>query len=113
MGKGDALILHKESPKAQRMQGALVYDEEVEELVNFWKNQEGPPIAPINLLTNEEDPEAEALGLDVDQMDQARDLAARNPNIGTSVLERRLKVGGRRAEEILEVLEEEGYLVPR
>ena len=113
MGKGDALILHKESPKAQRMQGALVYDEEVEELVNFWKDQEGPPIAPINLLTNEDDPEAEALGLDADQMDQARDLAARNPNIGTSVLERRLKVGGRRAEEILEVLEEEGYLVPR
>ena len=113
MGKGDALILHKESPKAQRMQGALVYDEEVEALVKFWQEQEGPPVAPINLLTSEDDEEAESLGLDVGQMDQARDLAARNPNLSVSILQRRLKVGGNRAEEILEELEEEGYLTPR
>ena len=113
MGKGDSLILHKESPKAQRMQGALVYDEEVEALVNFWKEQEGPPVPEINLLSSEDDGEAEALGLDASQMEQARDLAARNPNIGASVLQRRLKVGGNRAEEILEELEEEGYLTPR
>ena len=113
MGKGDALILHKESPKAQRMQGALVYDEEVEALVKFWQEQEGPPVAPINLLTSEDDEEAESLGLDASQMDQARDLAARNPNLSASVLQRRLKVGGSRAEEILEELEEEGYLTPR
>ncbi len=113
MGKGDALILHKESPKAQRMQGALVYDEEVEALVKFWQEQAGPPVAPINLLTNEDDEEAESLGLDADQLDLARDLAARNPNLSASVLQRRLKVGGNRAEEILEELEEEGYLTPR
>ncbi len=114
MGKGDALILHKESPKAQRMQGALVYDEEVEALVKFWQEQEGPPVAPINLLSGEDEGgEAEALGLDANQMDQARDLAARNPNLSASILQRRLKVGGSRAEEILEELEEEGYLTPR
>ena len=113
MGKGDALILHKESPKAQRMQGALVYDEEVEELVKFWQEQEGPPVAPINLLSSDEDEDTEALGLDAGQMDQARDLAARNPNLSASILQRRLKVGGSRAEEILEELEEEGYLTPR
>ena len=113
MGKGDALILHKESPKAQRMQGALVYDEEVESLVKFWQEQEGPPIAPINLLSTDDDEEAESLGLDAGQMDQARDLAARNPNLSASILQRRLKVGGSRAEEILEELEEEGYLTPR
>ena len=110
MGKGDALILHKESPKPERMQGALVYDEEVEELVRFWTEQEGPPVAPINLESSEAE-EGEA-SVDVDQMDKARDLAVRNPNLSTSVLERRLKVGGRRAEEILEALEEEGYLIP-
>ena len=112
MGKGDALILHKESPKAQRMQGALVYDEEVEALVKFWQEQEGPPVAPINLLSGEDEDE-ESPGLDASQMDQARDLAGRNPNISSSVLQRRLKVGGSRAEEILEALEEEGYLAPR
>ena len=111
MGKGDSLILHKESPKTQRMQGALVYDEEVEKLVEFWKEQEGPPVPPINLVSGEDDDGDGSV--DVQQLDQARDLAAHNPNLGTSVLERRLKVGERRAEEILETLEEEGYLTPR
>ena len=113
MGKGDALILHKESPKAQRMQGALVYDEEVEALVKFWQEQEGPPLPEINLLSDDDEEKAEALGLDAGQMDQARDLAARNPNLSASVLQRRLKVGGSRAGEILDELEEEGYLTPR
>ena len=111
MSKGDALILHKESPKPERMQGALVYDEEVEALVNFWTEQEGPPVPVLNLESGEDD--AGDGSVDVQQMDQARDLASRYPNLSTSVLERRLKVGGRRAEEILETLEEEGYLMPR
>ena len=110
MGKGDALILHKESPKPERMQGALVYDEEVEELVRFWTEQEGPPVPPINLESSgDEDGEG---NVDVQQMDMARDLAVRSPNLSISVLERRLKVGEKRAEEILETLEEEGYLIP-
>ena len=111
MGKGDALILHKESPKPERMQGALVYDEEVEELVRFWTEQEGPPVPPINLESSE-DGDSDG-SVDVQQMDMARDLAVRTPNLSTSVLERRLKVGGKRAEEILETLEYEGYLIPR
>ncbi len=110
MGKGDALVLHKESPRPERMQGALVYDEEVEALVNFWAEQEGPPIPPISLEPGEDEEGNDTM--DVHQMEKARDLAARNPNLSTSVLERRLKVGERRAEEILETLEEEGYLVP-
>ena len=57
MGKGDALILHKESPKPERMQGALVYDEEVEALVNFWKEQDGPPVPAINLESSDDDDE--------------------------------------------------------
>ena len=112
MGKGDGLILHKESIKPERMQGALVYDEEIEALVQFWKEQEGPPVPVVNLLSSEDDEDGGG-SVDVQQMDLARDLAVRHPNLSTSVLQRRLKVGGERAEEILETLEEEGYMVPR
>ncbi len=108
MGKGDGLILHKESIKPERMQGALVYDEEIETLVSFWKEQEGPPVPEINLVSDEGGEEGEA-NLDAQQMDQARDLAVRTPNLSASVLQRRLKIGGKRADEILEALEEEGY----
>ena len=112
MGKGDGLILHKESIKPERMQGALVYDEEIEQLVEFWKEQEGLPVPPVDLVSGDEEDQG-GLVADARQMDDARDLAAKNPNLSVSVLQRRLKVGGERAEEILEVLEEEGYLTPR
>ena len=42
--------------------------------------------------------------------EEARELAARNPQLTNSYLERRLKIGGRKAEEIMELLEDEGFL---
>ena len=109
LGKGDMLLLHNESPKARRVQGTLVYDEEIDQMVEFWVNQQGPPIPPIDLgaLDDEEDA---GHGIDGHLMEEARELAARNPDLTASYLERRLKIGGRRASEIIEVLEEEGFL---
>ena len=112
LGKGDMLLLHNESPKARRVRGTLVYDEEIDQMVEFWVNQQGPPIPPINLgaLDDEEDA---VHGIDGHLMEEARELAARNPDLTASYLERRLKIGGRRASEIIEVLEEEGFLDER
>ena len=45
-------------------------------------------------------------------VDQARQLALRNPRMSSSLLQRRLKIGGRRADEILEELENEGLVIP-
>ena len=66
---------------------------------------------PVDLTSGDED-EQDGPIADARQMDDARDLAAKNPNLNVSVLQRRLKIGGERAEEILEALEEEGLLVP-
>ena len=46
-------------------------------------------------------------------LDQARDLALRHPHLSPSFLERRLKVGGWRAAQILGLLEDEGLIVNR
>ena len=72
----------------------MVYDKEVEELVAHWVKQEGPPLPVISMS----DPEAEDDDDDPDDrlMDQARDLAVRLPNLSSSLLERRLKIGGSR-----------------
>ena len=110
MGKGDMLLLDKESPKARRVQGTLVYDEEIEQVVQFWVNQQGPPLPVINLDENNEE-EEEGSNLDAHMMEEARELAARNPELSVSYLERRLKIGGRKANEIMEALEEEGFMV--
>lgn len=107
LGKGDMLLLNNDSPKPRRVQGTLVYDEEIEKLVEFWKNQEGPPLPEFKIHPEEDDEESEDGGL----MDQARDLAMRNPHMSSSYLERRLKVGRSRAAQLIEELEDEGLVV--
>ena len=111
LGKGDMLLLHNESPKPSRVQGTLVYDQEIDHMVEFWLNQEGPPLPLIDVGEPAEDVDGDEV--DALIMEEARELAARNPQLSASYLERRLKIGGRKAEEVMELLEEEGFFDSR
>ena len=111
LGRGDMLLLNNDSPKSRRVQGTLVYDEEVDRLVDFWNNQKGPPLPEIS-IEDSEDLEPESDHLDSQMLMQARDLAMTNPYLSSSVLERRLKIGGHKASQIIEVLEDEGLVIP-
>ena len=111
LGRGDMLLLNNDSPKSRRVQGTLVYDEEVDRLVDFWTNQKGPPLPEISIEDSEElEPETDHL--DSQMLGQARDLAITNPYLSSSVLERRLKIGGHKASQIIEALEDEGLVIP-
>ena len=109
LGKGDMLLLTSDSPKPQRVQGTFVDDREIENLVEFWKIQSGPPLPQIPLherarsrsLEAADDPED-------DLLDRARELAERYRHISSSVLQRRLQVGYPKAVQLMELLEEEG-----
>ena len=111
LGKGDMLLLHNESPKPSRVQGTLVYDQEIDHMVEFWLNQEGPPLPLIEVGEPAEDVDGDEV--DALIMEEARELAARNPQLSASYLERRLKIGGRKAEEVMELLEGEGFFDSR
>jgi len=111
LGRGDMLLLNNDSPKSRRVQGTLVYDEEVDRLVDFWTNQKGPPLPGIS-IEDSEDLEPETDHLDSQMLGQARDLAMTNPYLSSSVLERRLKIGGHKASQIIEALEDEGLVIP-
>ncbi|MCH2527938.1 MAG: DNA translocase FtsK [Dehalococcoidia bacterium] len=111
LGRGDMLLLNNDSPKSRRVQGTLVYDEEVDRLVDFWTNQKGPPLPEIS-IEDSEDLEPETDHLDSQMLGQARDLAMTNPYLSSSVLERRLKIGGNKASKIIEALEDEGLVIP-
>ena len=111
LGRGDMLLLHNESPKPRRVQGTLVYDEEVDRLVDHWNNQKGPALPEIPMGDFGDDDEEEEV--DDRVMDQARDLALRNSQLSPSFLERRLKVGAWKATQIIGLLEDEGLLQPR
>ena len=114
LGKGDMLLLNNDNPRPRRVQGTLVLDEEIEELVGFWLEQKGPPLPVISLEDaedGEEDDDEDAV--DETMLEKARELALRNPSLTSSLLERRLKIGGSRAAQIVERLEEEGLLITR
>ena len=111
LGKGDMLLLSNDSPKPRRVQGTLVNDPEIDRVVEFWLEQQGPPLPEIAMAEDEDEDFDEDDGLDDDLMDQARALALNNPHLSSSFLERRLKVGAQRAGQIIEHLEDEG-LVP-
>ena len=116
MGKGDLLLLNNDFPKARRGQGTLVYDDEMERLVDFWRNQQGPPLPPIDLTEEDaaaDDPDPEGAD-DIYQgniLDQARDLALRNPRLTSAMLERRFKVRKSIADELIEELRGEGLVI--
>ncbi len=109
LGKGDMLLLSQDSPKPVRVQGTYVADEEIEDLVSFWKNQSGPPLPEIVLEDSEEEQEAEALD-DESLLESARELAERTPNLSPSVLQRRLQVGYAKAVQLTRQMEAEGVL---
>ena len=111
LGRGDMLLLNSESPKPRRVQGNLVNDEEIDKIVEFWLEQKGPPLPEISIDDEAGDLE-DSDSVDESTMDKARDLALRNPHLSTSLLERRLKIGGHRATQLLELLEDEGLVIP-
>jgi len=116
MGKGDLLLLNNDFPKARRGQGTLVYDDEMDRLVDFWRNQQGPPLPPID-LTEEDEPAGEPDPENIEDiyqgniLDQARDLALRNPRLTSAMLERRFKVRKSIADELIEELRGEGLVI--
>ena len=115
LGKGDMLLANNDSPQPRRVQGTLVLDEEIEQLVDFWLEQKGPPLPAINLdeSADLDGDDADSGGLDESMLEKARELALRNPHLTSSLLERRLKIGGSRAAQILAELEEEGLVIPK
>lgn len=118
MGKGDLLLLNNDFPKARRGQGTLVYDEEMDQLVDFWRSQQGPPLPEIDLSDEDEnlsgnsgdggggDPEYNG-----NYLDQARDIALRNPRVTSAMLERRFKIRKSVADEIMDDLKAEGLVI--
>ena len=119
MGKGDLLLLNNDFPKARRGQGTLVYDDEMDRLIEFWRDQKGPPLPPIDLSDEMDldggDPDAAGSGsenaFDGNYLDQARDIALRNPRVTSAMLERRFKIRKSVADEIMDDLRAEGLVI--
>ena len=118
LGKGDMLYQSVDMSRSERVQGVFISDQEIEDLVSFWKTTPRGPVADINLepVGGVESDEADDDGEDIegrdDMMDKAIELATRQKKISTSLLQRRLRIGYPRAARLMDQLEEEGIVGP-
>ena len=115
LGRGDMLFQPPDTPKPKRSQGVFITDKEVEDLVDYWRRQKGPPPPHISLDPPEEvrkDVQRDGGDMGDELLEQAWELATQYNRLSTSLLQRRLRIGYPRAARLMDMLEEEGVIGP-
>ncbi|MBP9821881.1 MAG: DNA translocase FtsK 4TM domain-containing protein [Candidatus Pacebacteria bacterium] len=119
LGKGDMLFLSSDSAQPRRVQGALVTEQEVHDVVKFIKDQ-GDQLeisneqslqvdfnAPVAAGYAEGDNDTED-----DMYPEAKAVVMEAGKASASLLQRRLRVGYARAARLLDILEDKGIIGP-
>jgi len=118
MGKGDMLFLPPDQAKPRRMQGPLVTDKEIQDLVSFLKTQ-APPVHYTEEIVNQET--ATIAGKTVGgagsessdpHFKSAIEIIMQTDKASASLLQRKLSIGYARAARLIDQLEEAGYIGP-
>lgn len=114
LGKGDMLYLPVDASEPRRIQGAYVSGEEIEKVVDFWKQQPPPENSiPIEIEetfgkggNDDSDETEDALIPDaIEVIKQTRQASVSN-------LQRKMKIGYARAGRIMDQLERKGIVGP-
>src|SRR5450755_2162814 len=103
LGRGDMLYLPIDAPKPVRVQGAMVANDEIERLCEFWRAQDDPENRlDFELTEVEEDGKgpSDELALDAARIIIERQMAS------VALLQAELKVGHPRAVRLMKILEE-------
>ncbi len=111
MGKGDMLMMLAGASKLNRVQGAFVSDTDVENVVNFIKQQSAAEYNEEVRKTIENSGASQSAvqsdeGADSDELfEAAAEIAFELGQISASMIQRRLKVGYARAGRLLDILD--------
>ena len=117
LGRGDMLYLPLDASKPARVQSVFIGDDEIGDIVDFWKETPWPPLREIDLLGGEDLDEHGNVQEDDapdrdDMFNKALELAQSHRKLSTSLLQRRLRIGYPRAARLMDQLEEEGVVGP-
>ena len=112
LGKGDMLFLPPGVGKLQRIHGAYISENELNQITDFLKNQGEPQ---YNESVTEAAPatvnDAEETEYD-ERYDDAVALVTKNGQASISMVQRHLRIGYNRAARIIETMEREGIIGP-
>jgi S-DNA-T family DNA segregation ATPase FtsK/SpoIIIE len=118
LGKGDMLFLPPGSSRLTRVHGAFVTENEINRVVDFWKEQATPEYDQSFLIAppadeDEAATEGEAAAIDQDPMyEEAVRLVLQMGKASTSTLQRHLRLGYGRAARILDLMQRDGIIGP-
>ena len=128
LGRGDMLYLPADAGKPERIQGAFVADEEIENLVAYWKQQYAEHTALINRGKDAKNagvvPPAVEPGWEIseyvsddveledDLLEEAERVVREYERASISLLQRRLRIGYSRAARLIDLLEARGVIGP-
>jgi S-DNA-T family DNA segregation ATPase FtsK/SpoIIIE len=118
LGRGDMLFLPPDAPTPIRLQGAYVSDEELRQLVQFWKEQARtgatPAAAPVQQPLWEEARKREfKVEFEDDLLPDVIDVVLREQRASISLLQRKLHIGYTRGARIMDILEKHGVVGPQ
>jgi len=110
LGRGDLLFLRPGESKLTRAQGSLLYDREIEKVVEFIRAQ-AEPVYDEEILKSE--PKSMLLEGGKDELyDEAVRVIMETGQASVSILQRRLRLGYTRAARIIDMVEQEGLVGP-
>ena len=126
LGRGDMLFQAPDAPSAARLQGVFVSDQEIQNLVEFWRAQVGAPNpyaapgAPVDIpradiplkQTEMFEEMAPADSNSDPLLPEAIDLVRREGRASVSMLQRRMRIGYTRAARIVDMMEDKGIVGP-
>ncbi len=110
LGQGDMLFLRPGTSSLIRLHGAFVTEEEIEAVVNFWKQQGNPEY--IELPQDIEENEQFSEDFDDDKYEEAVKIVRESRQASISYLQRRMRIGYNRAARLIERMEREGIVSP-
>lgn len=113
LGRGDMLFMNSDNPIPQRVQGAMVTDNEIDKLVTFWRkilpqtdSAEAPACPWESLIINSDETSGDAL------VEKAVEMVRGMSKVSASLLQRRMRIGYPRAARLMDELEKLGVVGP-
>lgn len=115
LGKGDMLFYPVGASKPLRVQGAFISEEEVENVVNFIKNQSIEAEYKEEIIEEINNNAADTPSGDEEDelLNEAIKIVVETGQASTSLIQRKLRIGYNRAARIMEQLEEKNVISKR
>jgi S-DNA-T family DNA segregation ATPase FtsK/SpoIIIE len=121
LGRGDMLFVPPDAQKPIRLQGAMISDKEINNLVNYLKAQDVAPEYKEEILNMATEKSGGRGGnvnshwgadVDDDQFDEAVELVVALGKASASLLQRKLSIGYARAARLIDIMEEKRIIGP-